>query len=46
MIASPERAALEVLPPWVYCYVTSVRNTQWANIKAFSRYGNARTRNW
>jgi hypothetical protein len=45
MIASPERAALEVLAPWVYSYVTSDGNTQRANTEAFSHYGNARTRN-
>jgi hypothetical protein len=45
MIALPERAALEVLPPWVYSYVTSDGNTQLANVEAFSRDGNARTRN-
>jgi hypothetical protein len=45
MIASPERAALEVLAPSVYSYVTSDGNTQRANIEAFSHYGNARTRN-
>jgi len=31
MIASPERAALEVLAPSVYSYVTSDGNTQRAN---------------
>jgi hypothetical protein len=36
MIASPERAALEVLAPSVYSYVTSDGNTQRANIEAFS----------
>jgi lactate 2-monooxygenase len=40
--ASLERAAVEVLPSWVYSYVAYAAgdgNTQQANIDAFSRYG-------
>jgi lactate 2-monooxygenase len=40
--ASLERAAVEVLPSWVYSYVgygAGDGNTQRANIDAFSRYG-------
>jgi len=40
--ASLERAAIEVLPSWVYSYVgfgAGDGNTQRANIEAFSRYG-------
>ena len=40
--ASLERAAVEVLPSWVYSYVAYAAgdgNTQRANIDAFSRYG-------
>ena len=40
--ASLERAAVEVLPSWVYSYVgygAGDGNTQQANIDAFSRYG-------
>ena len=40
--ASLERAAVEVLPSWVYSYVgygAGDGNTQRANIEAFSRYG-------
>jgi lactate 2-monooxygenase len=40
--ASLERAAVEVLPSWVYSYVAygaGDGNTQRANVEAFSRYG-------
>jgi lactate 2-monooxygenase len=40
--ASLERAAAEVLPPWVHSYVAGGAgdgNTQRANVEAFSRYG-------
>ncbi len=40
--ASLERAAVEVLPSWVYSYVAGNAgdgNTQRANVEAFSRYG-------
>jgi lactate 2-monooxygenase len=40
--ASLERAAIEVLPSWVYSYVAygaGDGNTQRANVEAFSRYG-------
>jgi lactate 2-monooxygenase len=40
--ASLERAAVEVLPAWIYSYVgygAGDGNTQQANIEAFSRYG-------
>jgi lactate 2-monooxygenase len=39
---SLERAATEVLPPWVHSYVAGGAgdgNTQCANVEAFSRYG-------
>src|ERR1700722_11480537 len=39
---SLERAAIEVLPPWIYSYVgygAGDGNTQRANVEAFSRYG-------
>src|ERR1700744_5002555 len=40
--ASLERAAMEVLPSWIYSYVgygAGDGNTQRANVEAFSRYG-------
>jgi lactate 2-monooxygenase len=40
--ASLERAAVEVLPAWIYSYVgygAGDGNTQQANVEAFSRYG-------
>jgi lactate 2-monooxygenase len=40
--AALERAAAEVLPPWVYSYVAGGagdETTQRGNIEAFSRYG-------
>ena len=40
--ASLERAAIEVLPSWVYSYVgygAGDSGTQRANVEAFSRYG-------